>query len=400
MPAMERGTVQNRGAPRIVMNLERLHSLESVSPAEWNALTGGFPFLRHEFLVALEHHGCLGEAHGWIPWYHLLHDPDDGHLAAAAPVFIKLNSWGEFVFDFAWADAWHRNGLQYYPKLVLAAPFTPATGPRLMLAPGHGVDTATELLQAIRHSVTSRGWSGAHCLFPQASELEWLRENEWLLRRDIQYHWHNHGYADFDDFLAQLNSRKRKKIRRERERVSEQGLTLARFRGDEMDDRQWALAHHFYASTFEKKWNIPALTLEFFREIGRTMGDRIVVVFASDGGREVAASILLQDETTLYGRYWGCDHDYHSLHFEACYYQGIEHAIDNGLQRFEPGAQGEHKIARGFLPVLTHSAHWIAHPDFRRAIADYLAREGDLVDQRHATLQAASPYRRDEFPSR
>jgi len=376
------------------MNLERLHSLESVPPGEWNTLAGGFPFLRHEFLVALEHHDCIGATHGWLPWYHLLRDPDGGRLLAAAPAFIKHNSWGEFVFDFAWADAWHRNGFHYYPKVVLAAPYTPATGPRVLIAPGEGSETASALLRSVHQSVASRGWSGAHCLFPDPDELDWLRDDGWLMRRDVQYHWHNDGYADFDDFLSRLSSRKRKKIRRERERVAEQGLVLERVHGDRMDDRQWSLAHHFYASTFEKKWNIPALTLEFFREIGRTMGDRVIVVFARDEGREVAASILFRDETTLYGRYWGCDHDYHSLHFEACYYQGIDYAIEQGLQRFEPGAQGEHKIARGFLPVITHSAHWIAHPDFRRAIADYLARERPLVEQRHAALLEASPYRR------
>jgi len=376
------------------MNLEHLHSLESLPPEQWNALAGGFPFLRHEFLVALERHGCLGEAHGWIPWHHVLRDPHSGRLLAAAPVFIKLNSWGEFVFDFAWADAYHQQGLSYYPKLVIAAPYTPATGPRILVAPGQPRETAARLLQSMRHAVSARGWSGAHCLFPSADEIDWLRDDGWLIRRDIQYHWHNDSYVDFDDFLARLSSRKRKKIRRERQRVAEQGLSLRRVRGDHMDERQWTLAHHFYASTFEKKWNIPVLTRDFFLEIGRTMGDRIVVVFALEHDREVAAAILFQDESTLYGRYWGCDRDYHSLHFEACYYQGIEHAIEHGLDRFEPGAQGEHKIARGFVPVITRSAHWIAEPGFRRAIADYLQREGALIDQHRAALETASPYRR------
>lgn len=379
------------------MKLHCLHSLETVAPAEWNPLVGGFPFLRHEFLVALERHDCLGPDHGWLPWYFLLRDAA-GQLVAAAPTFAKLNSWGEFVFDFAWADAYHRNGLRYYPKLVAAAPFTPATGPRVLVAPGHGGDTAAALLAGIRDHVERQRWSSAHCLFPPAHELEWLREDGWLVRQDIQYHWHNHGYRCFEDFLGRLNSRKRKKIRRERERVREQGLVLSRHRGDAMDARQWERAHHFYAATFEKKWNVPALTLEFFREIGATMGDQVTVCFASHDGREVAASILFAGDGTLYGRYWGCDHDYHSLHFEACYYQGIEHAIAEGLRRFEPGAQGEHKIARGFLPSFTYSAHWIARPEFRRAIDDYLVRERNLIEQRYAALQAASPYREEEHP--
>lgn len=376
------------------MNPECLNSLEPVDPCEWNALVGDFPFLRHEFLVALERHGCIGEAFGWLPWYLLLRDPGDGRIAAAAPTFLKLNSWGEFVFDFAWADAYARNGFRYYPKLVAAAPYTPAPGPRILIAPGREPDTtAAELLRAVRTLAGEQGWSGVHWLFPAARDLEWLRTDGLLLRTDIQYHWHNHGYADFDDFLTALNSRKRKKIRRERRRVTEQGITLSRHHGNTMNARQWALAHHFYASTFEKKWNMPVLSPDFFEELGATMGDRIVVVFAHHGGREVAASILFRGGDTLHGRYWGCDQDYHSLHFEACYHQGIEYAIEQGLARFEPGAQGEHKIARGFLPVRTHSAHWIEHPDFRRAIADYLAREHRLIERQYNELRSWSPYR-------
>ncbi len=376
------------------MKLECLDSLERIDPCEWNALVGDYPFLRHEFLVALERHDCIGEAFGWLPWYLLQRDPVDGRIAAAAPSFLKLNSWGEFVFDFAWADAYARNGFRYYPKLIAAAPYTPATGPRVLVAPGRDPDsTAADLLRAVRTISGERGWSSIHWLFPAARDLEWLRDDGLLLRTDIQYHWHNHGYADFDEFLAALNSRKRKKIRRERRRVAEQGVTLSRHRGDTMDARQWALAHHFYTSTFEKKWNIPILSRGFFEEIGTTMGDRIVVVFAHHEGREVAASILFRGADTLYGRYWGCDHDFHSLHFEACYHQGIEYTIEQGLERFEPGAQGEHKIARGFLPVRTHSAHWIEHPDFRRAIADYLARERSLVERQFDELQSWSPYR-------
>lgn len=379
------------------MTLECLHTLERVSPQEWNALTGDFPFLRHEFLLALERHGCIGEAFGWLPRYLLLRDPADGRIAAAAPTFAKLNSWGEFVFDFAWADAYARNGLRYYPKLVAAAPYTPATGPRVLVAPGRDrAATAAELLQGARALVAERGWSGVHWLFPTESELPWLRDDGLLVRTDIQYHWHNPGYHDFEDFLAAFNSRKRKKVRRERRRVFEQGITLTRHRGDCMDARQWGLAHAFYAATFEKKWNVPVLSRALFEDIGARMGDRMVVVFAHHGGREVAASILFQGGGCLYGRYWGCDRDYHSLHFEACYYQGIEYAIEQGLDRFEPGAQGEHKIARGFLPVRTYSAHWIAQPDFRRAIADYLERERRLIERRQSELASWSPYRQTD----
>ncbi|MDX1608875.1 MAG: GNAT family N-acetyltransferase [Halofilum sp. (in: g-proteobacteria)] len=382
------------------MNTEWLDSLEQVPPAEWNALVGDYPFLRHEFLFALEQHGCIGAATGWLPRYLLLRDPDDGAIAGALPSFVKLNSWGEFVFDFAWADAYARHGLRYYPKLVAAAPYTPARGPRLLVAPGRDpARTAARLVTAARTGAREHRWSSIHWLFPLPHELDWLQADDLLLRSDIQYHWRNGGYRGFDDFLEALSSRKRKKIRRERRRTAEQGITLSRHRGDELDARQWRLAHHFYASTFEKKWNVPVLTQAFFEQLGATMGEQLLVVFAHHGGREVAASILFRGGDTLYGRYWGCEHDYHSLHFEACYYQGIEYAIEQGLDRFEPGAQGEHKIARGFLPERTHSVHWIGQPDFRRAIADYLARERRLVDLRFEELRSWSPYRQaaDEY---
>ncbi len=376
------------------MQLEVLKRFEEVEPAEWNALAGEFPFLRHEFLSALQRHGCVGRDYGWIPYFLLLRDGPDGALVAAAPTFLKLNSFGEFVFDFAWAEAYERHGLRYYPKLVAAAPYTPATGPRLLVAPGQDRDrVAAALAAAAREHADELGVSSLHWLFPVECDLETLRADGQLIRDDIQYHWTNDGYADFDAFLEAFTSRKRKKARRERRRVYEQGIEIVRRHGADMDAEEWTLAHHFYASTFEKKWNIPVLTRDFFAELGRTMGDRVVVVFARIAGRTVAAAILFRGGDTLYGRYWGCDADFHSLHFELCYYQGIEYAIEQGLQRFEPGAQGEHKIARGFLPTWTHSAHWIAEPAFRDAIADYLDRERRLLAGRFRELQADSPFR-------
>ena len=378
------------------MRLEPLQSVEAIAADEWNALVGEYPFLRHEFLLALERHGALGRAYGWLPHYLVLRDAD-GTIAAAAPTFLKYNSYGEFVFDFAWAHAYERHGLAYYPKLVAAAPFTPATGPRMLVAPGQDREALCKrLAEAVRAHCAELGLSGCHWLFPMADELEQLRRAGLLIRSDIQYHWTNAGYAGFDDFLSALSSRKRKKIRRERRRVAEQGIRLVRRRGDEMTPGEWALAHHFYATTFERKWNIPVLSRGFFEELGATMGDRIVVVLAQAQGRAIAAAILFQGGGTLYGRYWGCETEHHSLHFEACYYQGIDHAIAHGLDRFEPGAQGEHKIARGFLPTWTHSAHWIAHPGFRRAIADHLEREHVLMEQQHAELETWSPFREED----
>ncbi|MFW5969627.1 MAG: GNAT family N-acetyltransferase [Halofilum sp. (in: g-proteobacteria)] len=376
------------------MQLEVLQRFDDVDAAEWNALAGEFPFLRHEFLSALQRHGCIGRDHGWIPYFLLLRDTPAGALVAAAPTFLKLNSFGEFVFDFAWAEAYERHGLRYYPKLVAAAPYTPATGPRLLVAPGHDRErVATALAAAVREHAGELGVSSLHWLFPVDRDLETLRTDGLLIRDDIQYHWTNDAYGDFDEFLGAFTSRKRKKARRERRRVQEQGIEIVRRHGSDLDADEWTLAHHFYASTFEKKWNIPVLTRDFFAELGRTMGDRIVVVFARIAGRAVAASILFRGGDTLYGRYWGCDADFHSLHFELCYYQGIEYAIEQGLQRYEPGAQGEHKIARGFLPTWTHSAHWIAEPAFRDAIADYLDRERRLLAGHFRQLATTSPFR-------
>ncbi|MDZ7788105.1 MAG: GNAT family N-acetyltransferase [Halofilum sp. (in: g-proteobacteria)] len=376
------------------MQLEVLERFDEIDAAEWNALAGEFPFLRHEFLSALQRHGCIGRQYGWIPYFLLLRDAPGGALVAAAPTFLKLNSFGEFVFDFAWAEAYERHGLRYYPKLVAAAPYTPATGPRLLVAPGQDRErVAAALAAAVREHAGELGVSSLHWLFPVERDLEALRADGLLIRDDIQYHWTNDGYADFDAFLDAFTSRKRKKARRERRRVHEQGIEIVRRHGSDMDAEEWSLAHHFYAATFEKKWNIPVLTRDFFAELGRTMGDRVVVVFARVAGRAVAAAILFRGGDTLYGRYWGCDADFHSLHFELCYYQGIEYAIEQGLQRFEPGAQGEHKIARGFLPTWTHSAHWIAEPAFRDAIADYLERERRLLAGHFRELAAGSPFR-------
>jgi predicted N-acyltransferase len=376
------------------MQLEVLQRFDDVDAAEWNALAGEFPFLRHEFLSALQRHGCVGREYGWIPYFLLLRDTAGGALLAAAPTFLKLNSFGEFVFDFAWADAYERHGLRYYPKLVAAAPYTPATGPRLLVAPGQDRGTVAATLAAkVRDHAEDLGVSSLHWLFPVERDLEALRADGLLIRDDIQYHWTNDDYADFDAFLDAFTSRKRKKARRERRRVAEQGIEIVRRHGSRMSDEEWSLAHHFYAATFEKKWNVPVLTQDFFAELGRTMGDRVIVVFARFGGRTVAAAILFRGGDTLYGRYWGCDADFHSLHFELCYYQGIEYAIEQGLQRYEPGAQGEHKIARGFLPAWTHSAHWIAEPAFRAAISEYLDRERQLLAGRFRALEAASPFR-------
>jgi predicted N-acyltransferase len=368
--------------------------LGRVSADDWNALVpDGNPFLRHEFLDALERHGCVGERTGWHP-YHLLGFNPSGRLSAAMPLYLKTNSYGEFVFDWAWADAYDRYGLRYYPKLVSAVPFTPATGRRMLVHPDADGSSAREALAAEAMRITeSLGVSSYHCLFPMLDEVVALEGRGMRRRLGCQYHWENGGYGDFSGFLATLTSKKRKNIRRERRLVEESGLRLRILHGPEMDEARWAVTHRFYESTFERRGGFATLTLPFFMEISETMGDQVVLCLAYDGPREVAGAICLRSDTALYGRHWGCAAAYDGLHFEACYYQGIDYCIRTGLRRFEPGAQGEHKVSRGFLPTVTFSAHWIAHEGMRTAINDFLDREAPAVEDYATQLAARSPYR-------
>ncbi len=378
-----------------IMRLEQLDSLSTLPAAEWNALVPDRnPFLSHEFLSALERHGCVGDQTGWLPWHVVCRDPQ-GRLLGAAPLYLKFNSYGEFVFDWGWAEAYRRQKLPYYPKLVGAIPYTPATSPRLLLAPDQPDprQTAAAIIEYVLEISRQHRLSSIHWLFPTTAELEPLRTRGFLLRTGCQFHWRNRGYRDFQDFLSALTAKRRKNIQRERRLVREAGLELRTLSGREISEAQWVAVHHFYRDTFQRLGGVPSLTLPFFQEIGATLGDRIVLALAFAQQREVAAAISFRSATHLYGRHWGCHGDYDSLHFEACYYQGLEYCIQNDLQCFEPGAQGEHKVARGFLPSFTHSAHWIAHPGFRQAIADFLERETPAVDDYAHQLLRHSPYR-------
>ena len=376
------------------MKLEVTDQIENIDAAAWNALTGGdYPFLRHEFLSALERHGAIGANVGWVPRFLLLHG-DNGHLRGAAPAWLKSHSRGEFVFDFAWAEAYERNGLAYYPKLVTAIPWTPATGPRLLVGPGEDEGEIRAALAAgLRALVRQLGLSGAHCLFAREADLAALDGEQFLRRRDFHYFWHNDEYQDFEGFLAALTSRKRKKIRQERRYVREQGIDVRIQHGHELDHAELDRIHALYATSFLRKTNLPVLSRGFFREVAHTMGEQFVIAVARRDGDIIATAIMFRGADTLYGRYWGTAGDYPALHFEACYYQGIDYCIRHGLRHFEPGAQGEHKIARGFLPTRTTSAHWLAEPAFQRAIADYLEREGQLIDHHFKHLLAESPFR-------
>ena len=374
-------------------------SLESVDAKEWNRLGGDHePFLSHQFLVALERNGCVGETYGWHPKHVLVHDTM-GRLLGALPLYAKTNSYGEFVFDWSWADAYQRMGLRYYPKLVASTPYTPVTGARLLVAPQAGdAHIKSGLIEYAIEFARDNGYSGLHWLFTNPEDTHRLQARGMILRLGCQYHWHNHGYADFEHFLENLTSRKRKKVRRERRRVAEQGISLKVMHGNEIDAPLWHTIHQLYTSIFERKFGIATLTQDFFQEIGRSMGARLVVIVAYHQDRTVACALNLRSQDTLYGRIWGCARDFHSLHFEACYYQGIEYCIRHGLVRFEPGAQGEHKISRGFLPTQTWSAHWIANDDFRRTIANFCQWERGMIQTQCRELAALSPYRSDREP--
>ncbi len=372
---------------RIVTSIDRLPA------AQWNALAlGGNPFVRHEFLLALERTGCVGQAAGWQPNHLVLEDGE--RLIAAMPLYRKTHSWGEFVFDWSWARAYDQAGLRYYPKLVSMPPFTPATGPRLLLAPDASAEVRTRLSTELLTYAKSEHLSSAHLLFLNDEDRASLREAGYLWRKDCQFHWHNRGYQTFDDFIATFRSDKRKKALRERRRVSEGGVTFRTLTGGEMDARLWDIVFGFSAATFEAHGHEHYLNVEFFQAVSAVMPQSVVIKLAEYRGEPIATAIFFRGGEVLYGRYWGAAANYHSLHFETCYYQGIEYCIEQGLKHFEPGTQGEHKVPRGFEPTETWSAHWIAEPRFRRAIDHYLNDERAAIDQYILQVEEHTPYHR------
>lgn len=427
------------------LQIEVTDSLSDVSATSWNNLNeDGNPFLRHEFLHTLDAAGCLGERSGWYPRYFLLWqiNPDSSkELVGATPTYIKTNSRGEFVFDWSWAEAYERHQMDYYPKLVSSIPFTPVTGRRLLSRADQPFEATVKLLAtAVRQYADSQKFSGVHFLFVTEGESRILSANaptvkqkhsgepetpdeesnedtntdsssdeinsalpatDHLARLDCQYHWHNHDYADFNDFLTRCTAKRRKTIRRERRYVSDAELRLEQRRGSSLSAEEWTWVHEFYCSTFDRKWGNPSLTLKFFETIGQLMGDQVLIVFAYDPTDKqadwpVACSIMFIGSNTLYGRFWGCRAEYHCLHFEACYYQGIEFCIENSITNFEPGAQGEHKITRGFEPTITRSAHYIRHPQFRDAIENFLLQETSHVEQRCIGLSDLLPFKHEK----
>ena len=372
-----------------------LDGIEAIDAASWNALVGGAaPFLRHEFLAALEASGCASPARGWTP-QHLVIEDARGATIGALPLYLKTHSRGEFVFDFSWANAYEQHGQRYYPKLLSAVPFTPVGGARLLTAPGSDAGAVRRtLIAAARDRVRSLDLSSWHVLFPSDAELPALADAGLILRRDCQFHWQNRGYASFDEFLATFTAEKRKKAKRERRRVAEAGIVFETRHGGDIDAALWETLYGFYADTFYRHGHDPYLTLDFFRRIGAAMPASLMVKVALAGTEPIAVAIFFTGADALYGRYWGAGGDYHSLHFETCYYQGIEYCIERGLARFEPGTQGEHKVPRGFAPVLTGSAHYIADPRFAAAIRDYAAREARGVEAYAQSVNEHLPFHR------
>jgi predicted N-acyltransferase len=372
-----------------------LDSIAQIDAQRWNALAGGTqPFLRHEFLLALEESGCAAARTGWEP-KHLIVEDSAGALTAAMPLFRKSHSRGEFVFDFSWAGAYAQQGLRYYPKLLTAIPFTPVTGPRLLLGPGADPKTTPKTLsRAAIEYVREERMSSWHVLFPTEETAADLDRAGLILRRDCQFHWYNQDYDSFESFLATFTAEKRKKAKRERRRVAEAGIEFDTLHGGDMNAALWRTVFSFYADTFHRHGHEPYLNLDFFKRVAASMPEQLMLKVARIGAEPIAVAIFFVGSEVLYGRYWGAGGNFHSLHFEACYYQGIEYCIENKLRRFEPGTQGEHKVPRGFVPTLTHSAHYIADSRFAAAIRDYAQREARGVDHYAAAVQSHVPYHR------
>ncbi len=371
-----------------------VRGVSEIAAADWDACAGGDnPFLSHAFLSLLERSGSVGGRSGWTP-LPIMVGGADGRPAAIAPAYAKTHSQGEYVFDHGWADAWERAGGSYYPKLQVAVPFTPVPGPRLLLR--EDAEPAP-LIAAIEAVVDQNGLSSAHATFVDESQLPAFEAAGWLVREGVQFHWANRDYGSFDDFLADLASRKRKNLRKERAAATE-GLTIRHLTGAEITEAHWDAFWVFYQDTGSLKWVRPYLTRAFFSMLGEAMGDRVLLILAERDGVPIAGALNLIGADALYGRYWGCSEDVPFLHFELCYYQAIDAAIARGLARVEAGAQGEHKLARGYAPVATWSAHYIPDPSFRRAVADFVTRERLAVEREAEFLGELTPFRKPGSP--
>jgi hypothetical protein len=373
----------------VTPSLRVVDDLACVDPMAWNALAGGQPFLRHEFLHALHETGCASPRKGWLPQFLILER--GGELVGAMPLYAKGHSYGEYVFDWAWADAYQRHGLDYYPKLLGAIPFTPVSGPRLLARDAAALEALVAGAKAL-----ARDYSSLHVLFPTEREARALEHAGFMLRRSVQFHWTNAGYGSFDDFLGALSHDKRKKIKQERRKVREAGVTLRRLVSAGITGEHWKFFTRCYTATYRAHHSSPYLNLAFFERLGAMLGEHVLLVLAERDGHPIAAALDLFDHERLWGRYWGAVEHVPALHFEACYYQAIEFAIERGLRVFEGGAQGEHKLARGLMPVQTWSAHRIGNPGFAEAIGRFLERESDGIGRYVDELAEHQPFRRED----
>lgn len=372
-------------------------SLSEIGAPAWDALAASQaranPFVSHAFLHALHASGSASAESGWQPQFLTLFDGDT--LAAAMPLYVKSHSYGEYVFDWAWADAYQRNGLDYYPKLLSAVPFTPVTGPRLLARDAHARAALIAVLVGTQEATPV---SSTHILYPPEDEALALQAAGFMLRSGVQFHWLNAGYASFDAFLGTLEAKKRKNIRAERRKVAEAGVVLRRVRGRDASEADWRLFNRCYRHTYKAHHSTPYLNLDFFLRIGAAMPDNLLLIIAERAGAPIAASLVVHNDTTLFGRYWGELEHVPCLHFETAYYQPLEFCIEQGIAVFEGGAQGEHKMARGFLPTRTWSAHWLAHPGFANAIEEFLARENGGIERYMDELNDRTPFRADGQP--
>ncbi len=379
-------------SPSLTLQLHA--SIYDIGATEWNACAGpANPFVSHAFLACVEDSGSAGPRTGWLPRHAALRD-EAGTLVACAPMYAKSHSYGEYVFDHGWARAYEQAGGNYYPKLQVAVPFSPVPGPRLLTNPNAGVP-ARVMADALAQACREMKLSSVHVTFCTEEDYASLAEAGWLQRLGVQYHWQNQGYADFDHFLSALNARRRKSIKRERRDANGSGLEFLTLRGGDITAAHWAAFYRFYESTVDRKWGSAYLTPQFFTLLGRQLGDAVVLMLAQQNGAPVAGALNLMGADALYGRNWGCLGDYPFLHFELCYYRAIDFAISQGLARVEAGAQGEHKIQRGYLPCPTYSAHWIAHRGLRRAIADFLDQERPARLTEMEGLSEYSPFRQE-----
>jgi hypothetical protein len=369
-------------------------AIAEIPAAEWDACAGAEnPFVSHAFLSALEDSGSADQREGWLAQHAVLR-AEDRRVVAVAPMYAKSHSYGEYVFDHGWANALARAGGSYYPKLQVGVPFSPVPGPRLLRRPGAGIPVAA-FASAFEQACRSLDLSSVHVTFCTEAEWQELGEAGWLQRLGMQFHWENLGYTSFEDFLGVLSSRKRKVLRRERRDANAAGLSFHALSGDDLTEAHWDAFYRFYTSTVDRKWGGAYLTRRFFSLLSERLGERVVLMLATNGGKPVAGALNIAGADALYGRNWGCRGDWPFLHFELCYYRAIDWAIAHGLRRVEAGAQGRHKIQRGYLPQPTYSAHWIAHPGLRRAVAGFLAEERPQIRAEMAALMEQSPFRRD-----